>query len=57
VFVYDPGKQSVSRRAIEVAFIDGADVALSGGVSDGEQVVTDGAAYVEDGKRVRVVER
>lgn len=57
VFVYDAGKQSVSRRAVEVAFIDGDEVALASGLDAGAQVVTDGAAYVEEGKKVRVVER
>lgn len=56
VFVYDAATQTVARRAVTVAFIDGADVALSSGISAGAQVVTDGAAYVVDGRRVRLTE-
>lgn len=56
VFVFDEAKQSVSRRAVEVAFIDGDTVALTRGLDPGARVVTDGAAYVEEGRRVRVVE-
>lgn len=56
VFVYDPASKKVSRRVVEVAFIDGTDVALNGGVNAEAQVVTDGAAYVVDGKQVRLVE-
>jgi hypothetical protein len=40
-----------------VAFIDGDLVALKGGLEVGTQVVTDGAAYVEDGKAVRLAKR
>ena len=56
LFVYDPASRKVSRRAVEVAFIDGTDVALASGVNAETQVVTDGAAYVVDGKQVRLVE-
>lgn len=56
VYVYDESKESVSRRAVEVAFIDGETVALARGLDPGTRVVTDGAAYVVDGRRVRVVE-
>ncbi len=47
----------MSRRAVEVAFIDGDTVALTRGLDPGARVVTDGAAYVEEGRRVRLVER
>ncbi len=57
VFVFDASTQSVSRRAVQVAFIDGVQVALSGGLEAGALVVTDGAAYVEEGKKVKVIER
>ena len=56
VFVFDANTQSVSRRSVEVAFIDDDEVALSSGLEVGAQVVTDGAAYVEEGKKVKVVE-
>jgi RND family efflux transporter MFP subunit len=42
------------RRDIEVAFIEGAIVALASGVDAGEQVITDGALYLEDGERVAI---
>lgn len=57
VFVFDASDSSVHRRAVEVAFIDGDLVALKGGLEVGTQVVTDGAAYVEDGKAVRLAKR
>lgn len=56
VFVYDEAQTRASRRAVEVAFIDGETVALMRGLDAGMRVVTDGAAYVEDGRKVRVVE-
>jgi membrane fusion protein, multidrug efflux system len=42
------------RRAVEVAFIDGVDVAIATGVNVGEQVITDGALYLQDGEHVIV---
>jgi RND family efflux transporter MFP subunit len=42
------------RRAVEVAFIDEAAVALRSGVQPGQQVITDGALYLEDGERVQL---
>jgi RND family efflux transporter MFP subunit len=42
-------------RDIEVAFIEGGSVALASGVDAGEQVITDGALYLEDGERVAAV--
>jgi multidrug efflux system membrane fusion protein len=58
VFVLDHSKDSViaKRRAVEVAFIDGVQVALSQGLNAGEKVVTDGALYLQDGERVLVRE-
>jgi len=56
VFVFDATQQTVGRRAVEVAFIDGEQVALASGLDAGAKVVTDGAAYVEEGKKVRVME-
>jgi RND family efflux transporter MFP subunit len=54
VFVLDSagGQHTAKRRAVEVAFIEGVSVALAGGLQAGEQVVTDGALYLEDGERV-----
>ena len=50
LFVLD--KDSARRRDVEVAFIEGAAVALASGVEAGEHVITDGAQYLEDGERV-----
>jgi multidrug efflux system membrane fusion protein len=52
LFVLD--KDRARRRDIEVAFIEGAIVALASGVDAGEQVITDGALYLEDGERVAI---
>jgi membrane fusion protein, multidrug efflux system len=43
------------RRRVTVAFIDGARVAVSGGLGGATSVVTDGAAYLQDGSAVTVV--
>jgi len=44
------------RRDVEVAFIDGENVALATGVEAGEQVITDGAQYLEDGEQVAIAQ-
>lgn len=57
VFVFTRASETVHRRPVEVAFIDGDRVALTAGLEVGTEVVTDGAAYVEDGKKVRLSKR
>ncbi len=57
VFVFTRASETVHRRPVEVAFIDGDRVALTAGLDVGTEVVTDGAAYVEDGKKVRLSKR
>jgi RND family efflux transporter MFP subunit len=52
LFVLD--KDRARSRDIEVAFIEGGIVALASGVDAGEQVITDGALYLEDGERVAI---
>jgi RND family efflux transporter MFP subunit len=52
VFVLD--RENVRRRDVEVAFIEGERVALTSGLTAGEQVVTDGAQYLEDGELVTI---
>jgi membrane fusion protein, multidrug efflux system len=52
VFVLDQGR--ARRREVAVAFIENDGVALSSGVAPGEQVITDGALYLEDGEQVQV---
>jgi RND family efflux transporter MFP subunit len=54
LFVLD--KDHARRRDVEVAFIEGDNVALSRGVEAGEQVITDGAQYLEDGEQVAIAE-
>jgi RND family efflux transporter MFP subunit len=54
LFVLD--KDRARRRDVEVAFIEGDSVALVGGVDAGEQVITDGAQYLEDGEQVAIAE-
>jgi RND family efflux transporter MFP subunit len=52
VFVLDG--EHARRREVEVAFIEDAGVALNSGVQAGEQIVTDGSLYLEDGELVAV---
>jgi len=54
LFVLD--KDHARRRDVEVAFIEGDNVALSSGVEAGEQVITDGAQYLEDGEQVAIAQ-
>ena len=53
VFVVDQGV--ARKRAVRVAFIAGAEVALASGLAVGEPVVSEGALYLEDGDKVRVL--
>lgn len=52
VFVLDSDR--VRRRKVEVAFIENEAVALASGIKSGEQIITDGALYLEDGEQVAV---
>jgi multidrug efflux system membrane fusion protein len=54
VFVLD--QQHARSRDVEVAFIEGESVALAAGLQAGEQVITDGAQYLEDGEEVTLAE-
>ncbi|HEX2494700.1 MAG TPA: efflux RND transporter periplasmic adaptor subunit [Steroidobacter sp.] len=54
VFVID--NQTARRRDVEVAFIEGERVALESGLAPGEQIVTDGAQYLEDEEAVTIAE-
>jgi RND family efflux transporter MFP subunit len=52
VFVLENG---IARaRTVHVAFLDGNRIALGDGLAAGETVVTDGAAFLEDGEKVAV---
>jgi multidrug efflux system membrane fusion protein len=52
VFVVNADR--VERRAVQVAFIESAGVALSSGLEPGERVVTDGALYLQDQEQIEV---
>ncbi len=52
VFVLEEGR--ARRRDVNVAFIEADRVALLDGIRAGEQVITDGALYLEDGEVVSV---
>jgi RND family efflux transporter MFP subunit len=56
VFVLDTanGVSVAKRRSVDVAFIDGVNVAIAKGVAVGEKIVTDGALYLQDGEQVLV---
>lgn len=43
------------KREIVVSFIEGEQVALTRGLKSGERVVTEGALYLQDGERIRIV--
>jgi multidrug efflux system membrane fusion protein len=53
--VFVPAGDTVRRREVQVAFLLPGQVALAGGLAPGETVVTDGALYLGDGDRVRIV--
>jgi RND family efflux transporter MFP subunit len=52
VFVLADGK--AQKRDVRVAFITADAIALEGGLSAGEPVITDGALFLENGERVEV---
>jgi RND family efflux transporter MFP subunit len=58
VYVLDTskGQPTASRRDVQVAFITADAIALESGLRAGEQVITDGALYLENGESVEVLE-
>ena len=52
VFVVDADR--AKRREVRVAFIESSGVALSEGLKPGEQVVTDGALYLQDNDEIAI---
>lgn len=52
VFVLEAGH--AHRRAVTVAFIDGEQIALRTGLNSGESLITEGAAFLDDGEVVVV---
>ncbi|MCC6639825.1 MAG: efflux RND transporter periplasmic adaptor subunit [Deltaproteobacteria bacterium] len=55
VYALDDGGAQVRRVRVRVAFLRGAEVALRDAIGSDARVVTDGAAYLRDGVRVRVL--
>jgi RND family efflux transporter MFP subunit len=55
IFTLSPDSTRAERRRVAVGFIDGNHVAVSRGLEGVAAVVTDGAAYLTDGARVRIV--
>ena len=55
VYVLDPAGDVARRREVTVGPIAGGRVVVLAGLEPGEQVVTDGAAWLTDGHAVRVV--
>jgi membrane fusion protein, multidrug efflux system len=50
VFVAEGGK--AHRRDVRVAFLEGSQVAVREGLKPGEQVITDGAGFLDDGEAI-----
>ncbi len=55
VYVFDPKQGVALRRQVTVGSITGDRVVIAAGLEAGELVITDGAAWLTDGKPVRVV--
>ncbi len=55
VFVLDEASQVVHRVSIQIGRMSGGRIEVLRGLTAGEQVVTDGAAFLENGEKVRVV--
>ncbi|SHG80870.1 RND family efflux transporter, MFP subunit [Hydrocarboniphaga daqingensis] len=54
---FDATTSTVHGIEVSVAFIEGSDAALQQPLPAGTQLVTDGAAYLHDGEKVRLVAR
>jgi RND family efflux transporter MFP subunit len=55
VFALSADSTRAERRRVTVAFITGSTVAVAGGLEGARTVLTDGAAYLDDGSAVRVL--
>ncbi len=55
VYVIAPGEDVARRVAVRIGRLVGERVEVLGGLEGGEQVVTEGAAYLRDGELVRVI--
>lgn len=56
VFVYDSAQGKVALRLITIGLIDQGRVAIDKGLKDGEQVVTTGVAFLNDGQPVNLLQ-
>jgi len=54
VFVVDG--EVARKRSVKVAFISDLGVAIANGLKPGERIVTEGALYLVDGERIRVLQ-
>ena len=54
VFVVDG--EIARKRSVKVAFISDLGVAIANGLKPGERIVTEGALYLVDGERIRVLQ-
>jgi multidrug efflux pump subunit AcrA (membrane-fusion protein) len=54
IYVLDVGAGVARRRQVTVGSIVGERVTVIAGLEPGEQVITDGAAWLTDGRAVRV---
>jgi RND family efflux transporter MFP subunit len=54
VYALSSDGRRAERRRVTVAFIEGSRVAITGGLDGASRVLTDGAAYLDDGAAVRV---
>jgi multidrug efflux pump subunit AcrA (membrane-fusion protein) len=55
VYTLSADGRRARRRQVTVAFVDGDRVAVARGLEGDTRVLTDGAAYLDDGAAVRVV--
>jgi RND family efflux transporter MFP subunit len=56
VFTLASDGRSVQRRVVRIAYITGDRVVVTAGLDGVQQVITDGAAYLNDGTKVRVIQ-
>jgi RND family efflux transporter MFP subunit len=54
VYALSADGKRAERRRVTVAFIEGSQVAIASGLEGASRVLTDGAAYLDDGAAVRV---
>jgi membrane fusion protein, multidrug efflux system len=55
LFVVDASGTHVKRKGIDVAFLDGETVAVRSGISAGDRVVTEGAAFIDEISAIHVL--